>query len=142
MLSAAFFLSQSSVSLFNTAIESRSQYWKANGARINAARNTILLLLIGSISFVFLLFLDILQTIDYAINPCDDFFLHACGGWIKNNPIPSNEPQWNQQLILKARNDQLLKRLLGDDKIRHKYVKVRTTSTDFNWRLDFLDLCL
>lgn len=109
---------------------------------INAARNTILLLLIGSISFVFLLFLDILQTIDYAINPCDDFFLHACGGWIKNNPIPSNEPQWNQQLILKARNDQLLKRLLGDDKIRHKYVKVRTTSTDFNWTLDFLDLCL
>lgn len=66
---------------------------------------------------------NILQTVDYAINPCDDFFLHACGGWIKNNPIPSNEPQWNKQLILKARNDQLLKRLLGDDKIRHKYVK-------------------
>lgn len=67
---------------------------------------------------------DILRTVDQNVDPCDDFFLHACGGWIKNNPIPSNEPSWNQVLVLKTRNDQLLKTLLNDDKIRQKYVKV------------------
>ena len=71
---------------------------------------------------------DILRTVDQTVDPCDDFFLHACGGWIKNNPIPPNEALWNQVLILKTRNDQLLKTLLSDDKVRQKYVKV---SQDF-----------
>ena len=129
-MSATFFLSQSS---FLYSILQLNQGHNA-GRRVTHQRcsqyYSIIVNWVNKLRF--LPFLDILQIVDYAINPCDDFFLHACGGWIKNNPIPSNEPQWNQQLILKARNDQLLKRLLGDDKIRHKYVKVRTNSTDFN----------
>ena len=58
------------------------------------------------------------------MDPCDDFFLHACGGWIKNNPIPPNEPLWNQVLVLKTKNDQLLKTLLGDPRIRKRYLTV------------------
>lgn len=75
--------------------------------------------------FVFFLYvLDILRTVDQNVDPCDDFFLHACGGWLKNNPIPPNEPLWNQVLILKTKNDQLLKTLLSDEKFRELYVTV------------------
>ena len=77
--------------------------------------------------FIFLYFwyvLDILQTVDQNVDPCDDFFLHACGGWIKNNPIPPNEPLWNQVLVLKTKNNQLLKTLLGDRRIRERYLTV------------------
>jgi len=72
--------------------------------------------------------LDILQTVDHNVDPCDDFFLHACGGWIKNNPIPPNEPLWNQVLVLKTKNDQLLKTLLGDRRIRERYLTVSQVS--------------
>lgn len=32
--------------------------------------------------------------IDTTVSPSDDFFLFACGGWIKNNPIPDAYSQW------------------------------------------------
>ncbi|XP_058970514.1 endothelin-converting enzyme homolog isoform X2 [Pocillopora verrucosa] len=65
---------------------------------------------------------NILRTVDQNVDPCEDFFLHACGGWIKSNPIPPNEPLWNQVLALKKRNDQLLKRLLDDKTVRKRYI--------------------
>ncbi len=38
---------------------------------------------------------DILQAdIDSTVNPADDFFDYANGGWIKKNPIPSDETSW------------------------------------------------
>ncbi|MGI8951853.1 MAG: hypothetical protein ACR2FN_09760 [Chitinophagaceae bacterium] len=38
---------------------------------------------------------DILASnIDSTINPADDFFDYANGGWIKNNPIPEAESGW------------------------------------------------
>jgi putative endopeptidase len=32
--------------------------------------------------------------IDSTVNPAQDFFEYANGGWIKNNPIPAEESQW------------------------------------------------
>src|SRR3954467_3737965 len=38
---------------------------------------------------------DILAAnIDSTINPADDFFDYANGGWIKKNPIPAEESGW------------------------------------------------
>jgi putative endopeptidase len=32
--------------------------------------------------------------LDTTINPADDFFMYANGGWIRNNPIPNEQSSW------------------------------------------------
>ena len=30
-----------------------------------------------------------LNNLDQTVNPTEDFFQYACGGWMKNNPLPA-----------------------------------------------------
>lgn len=51
---------------------------------------------------------DILKTnVDTSVNPGDDFFGFANGGWIKDNPIPAEESVWG---IANLVNEELYKR--------------------------------
>jgi putative endopeptidase len=34
--------------------------------------------------------------IDKKINPCDDFFQYACGGWLERTPIPADKARWSR----------------------------------------------
>jgi len=36
----------------------------------------------------------LIENMDSTVSPADDFFMYACGGWIKKNPIPGNEKSW------------------------------------------------
>ncbi|SHE88169.1 M13 family metallopeptidase [Flavisolibacter ginsengisoli] len=39
---------------------------------------------------------DVLRVnMDTAVNPSDDFFMYANGGWIKSNPIPPDQGSWS-----------------------------------------------
>src|SRR6478672_948325 len=39
---------------------------------------------------------DVLRVnMDTAVNPSDDFFMYANGGWIKSNPIPADQGSWS-----------------------------------------------
>ncbi len=56
-------------------------------------------------------FSDILSVnMDTTVNPADDFFMYANGGWIKNNPIPESEKSYGiARLVMNETYDRIRK---------------------------------
>jgi len=53
-----------------------------------------------------------LTAIDRAAQPCNDFYQYACGTWMKNNPIPSDQALWGRFSELLENNRQILRGIL------------------------------
>jgi putative endopeptidase len=58
--------------------------------------------------------LDI-TSLDRSVDPCVDFYKFSCGGWMKNNPIPSDQASWDVYSKLANENQQFLWGILVED---------------------------
>lgn len=56
---------------------------------------------------------SVLNAMDTSIDPCDDFFRYACGGWIKSHPIPTGHSRWGTFGVLWKENQVVMKHVIG-----------------------------
>src|SRR5581483_2284351 len=76
------------------------------------------------------------SALDKTADPCVDFYQFACGGWTKNNPIPSDQPIWSRFSELAERNRTELRGIL------EKAAKATNRTADEQKIGDYYSACM
>src|SRR3954470_23003946 len=54
------------------------------------------------------------KNMDTSVNACENFYLYSCGGWMKANPIPSDQTRWGRFNQLAEENLAILHTILEE----------------------------
>lgn len=56
---------------------------------------------------------EVIRALDENKDPCNDFYEFACGGWIRNNPIPEGKSNWGIFSKIELHNQLIIRYALG-----------------------------
>ena len=65
----------------------------------------------------------LIENMDATVDPCDNFYQYACGGWLKKNIIPETSSRYSTFDILRDELEVILK---GQTPVTHKYGQAMT----------------
>ncbi|XP_050315124.1 neprilysin-3-like isoform X2 [Anthonomus grandis grandis] len=60
---------------------------------------------------------NVLSSMDFSVDPCEDFYSYACNGWVSANPVPEGKSNWGTFMKLEQQNYLVIKHVLGKDLI-------------------------
>lgn len=55
---------------------------------------------------------------DKSVDPCEDFYEHACGKWAEHNPIPEGQDSWS---MFKSAQMNVVKQIQGEYRTRRNF---------------------
>jgi len=74
----------------------------------------------------------ITKKVDTSVSPCDDFYQHSCGQWVKDTKLPGDHTSWDSFSVVAKRVKSIVKDILDG----------KTTLTDDQMPKDVLDKLL
>lgn len=83
---------------------------------------------------------EILRGIDSSIDPCDDFYHFAAGGWLQSHSIPSDQGLFGIGQWLAIENAKTLRQLLSEAPVSKKDGELQVSSSDKRSKVDLQNL--
>ncbi len=74
---------------------------------------------------------QVVENMDSTIQPCDDFYTYACGGWIKRKVIPANKGEITVSKQIRSENEQKWRTILENPILENGWGSAERKMKDF-----------